>query len=98
MFDYWSVFSLVFIGFTVIGFLIYFMGNRKTRYEKMKLETYTCGEPFPEVSIGPDNFYVAIKKNLGIRNLRHIHSGKLSDYLLWFLIGLAALIFMVVML
>lgn len=98
MFEYWHVFGMAFIGFSGIGLAIYLMGNRKTRFERMKSETYTCGEPFPKVSISPDNFYVAVKKGLGIRDLREIHSGKLSDYLVWFMLGLSAVIIMVLML
>ncbi len=95
MFEYWSFFVLTFVGFIGLGFLIYFLGNRKSRFEERKFETYTCGEPFPKVHVSPENFYVAIKKGLGIRNLREIHSGKLSDYLLWFLIGMVVVILMV---
>lgn len=95
MFEYWSFFILAFFGFMGLGFLIYLMGNRKSRFEKDKFETYTCGEPFPKTEVSPQNFYVAIKKNLGIREMRDMHSGKLSDYLLWFLIGLVAVMIMV---
>jgi hypothetical protein len=98
MFENWSLFGVVFFGFIVIGFVIYSMGSRKTRYEKMKYETYTCGEPFPKVRIGTDNFYAAIKKGLGTRDIRHIHSGKLSDYLIWMLLGIVAVLLMVLVL
>lgn len=95
MFEQWSFFILIFLGFMGLGFLIYFLGNRESRFEDRKFETYTCGEPFPKVSIAPQNFYIAIKKSLGIRELRDLHSGKLSDYLLWFLIGLTIILLMV---
>lgn len=95
MFEYWSLFVLTFFCFIGLGFLIYFMGNRKSRVEERKYETYTCGEPFPKVHVSSENFYAAIKKSLGIGDLRNIHSGKLSDYLLWFLIGMVILMLMV---
>jgi hypothetical protein len=96
VFEYWSLFVLTFAGFIGLGFIIYLLGNRKVRFEEKKQDTYTCGEPFPKVSISPDNFYVAIKRSLGIRNIREIHSGKLSDYLLWFMIGLVVILLMVI--
>ena len=95
MFEYWSLFSSAFAGFVVLGFLIYLMGNRRTRSEERKYETYTCGEPFEKVRINPDNFYTAIKKGLGIRDIREIHSGRLSDYLLWLFVGIVLMVVMV---
>ena len=95
MFENWSVFVLSFLVFTALGFLVYLLGNRKSRFEERKYETYTCGEPFPKVHVSPENFYVAVKKSLGIKDLREIHSGRLSDYLLWFVIGLVLVILMV---
>ena len=79
-----------------IGFAIYLLGNKKSRFEDKKYDTYTCGEPFPKVRVSPDNFYVSIKKSLGIRDIREMHSGKLSDYLLWLLIGLIVVLLMVI--
>lgn len=96
MFEQWSLFVLAFLGFIFLGFLIYLLGNRKTREEGMKYETYTCGEPFPRVEMSTENFYHAIKKALGIRDLKTYHSGKLSDYLLWIMIGTVILILLTV--
>lgn len=95
MFEYWSLFVLTFLGFIGLGFLIYSLGNRNSRFEERKFDTYTCGEPFPEVNVKPQNFYIAIKRSLGIRDISELHSGKLSDYLLWFLIGMVLVMLMV---
>jgi len=95
MFEYWSLFTLTFLCFAGIGSVIYLLGNRKSRFEEKKYETYTCGEPFPEVRISPENFYISLKTGLGIREVREAHTGRISDYLLWFLIGLVIVIFMV---
>jgi hypothetical protein len=97
MFEYWSFFTMAFIGFIFLGFLIYLLGNRKSRVEEMKFETYTCGEPFPKVSMSAENFYHAIKKALGIKDLRIYHSGKLSDYLIWIVAGTVILILLMVL-
>jgi hypothetical protein len=97
MFEQWPLFVSAFVGFIFLGFLIYLLGNRKTREEGMKRETYTCGEPFPKVDMGVENFYHAIKKALGIKDLRTYHSGKLSDYLLWIVIGAVMIILLTVL-
>lgn len=96
MFEYWSLFILTFAGFIGLGLLIYFLGSRKSRPEEKKYETYTCGEPFQKVSIGTENFYDAIIKNLGIPSLQNLHSGKLSDYLLWLVVGITAVLLLMV--
>lgn len=97
MFEHWSLFVTVFSAFMGIGLAVYLLGNRKTRAENMKSETYTCGEPFPKTSVGPENFYGAIKENLRTDEMRRLHSGRLSDYVLWLVVGVAALILMVVL-
>lgn len=98
MFDHWSLFVVVLAVFTLTGIGIYLLGNRKTRHEKMKYETYTCGERFESVKVGPENFYSSVEKNLGLKDISRAHSGKVSDYLVWFLIGLVFMVLMVVML
>ena len=96
MFEYWSFFILAFIGFSGLGLLIYLLGSRESKAECKKNETYTCGEPFPKVSIGSDNFYDSIKKNLRIGDIQKMHSGKLSDYLLWLVAGIVAVLLIVI--
>jgi hypothetical protein len=97
MFEYWSGFMLAFAGFFLLGLFIYLLGSRKTRFEERKGDTYTCGEPFPVSDVGADNFYEAIKKNLHINAIRKIHSGRTSDYLLWMVVGMVAVLIMVAM-
>jgi hypothetical protein len=96
MFEYWSVFILAFLGFIGLGLLIYLLGNRKTRAEDRKGDTYTCGEPFPATGVPSDSFYEAVIKNLRIDDIRRLHSGRLSEYLLWLVVGTVAVIIMVV--
>jgi hypothetical protein len=96
MFEYWSFFILAFFGFMGLGLLIYLLGSRKKRTEGWKNETYTCGEPFPKVNIGPENFYAAVSKNLRVGDIQKMHSGKLSDYLLWLVVGITAVLLIVI--
>ena len=98
MFEQWSHFVFVFAGFIAAGIIIYLLGSRKTRAETMKSETYTCGEALPKINVGPENFYGALKENLKLDYVRRLHSGKLSDYVLWLIIGLTALLIMVLLL
>ncbi len=96
MFEQWTSVILSFFLFIALGVIIYATGRRATRPENEKYKTYTCGEPFDKVSISPDNFYRAAKKSIGIKDLRELHSGKLSDYLLWFVVGVAVILILVV--
>jgi flagellar basal body-associated protein FliL len=96
MFEYWSWFILAFLGFICLGYLIYYFGNKSKKPEGKKSETYTCGEPFPKVSVKPENFYQAIRKGLAFERLRNIQSGKLSDYLLWIIIGIVVVLLLII--
>ena len=96
MFEEWSLFISAFVGFAFLGFLIYILGNRKTRTEEMKYETYTCGEPFPKVYVSVGNFYHAIRKALGVERLSRYHTGRISDYLLWVLAGTVIIILLII--
>ena len=95
MFKNWTLFIGSFVGFILIGFLIYLIGNRSFRPEGKKDETYTCGEPFQKVSVTSDNFYQAIIKGMELNKLRDVHTGKLSDYVLWLVVGIVIIIMMV---
>ena len=95
MFEYWSLVMLLIIGFTFLGYLIYLLGKKSMKKETGKEKIYTCGEPFSVVGISSESFYESIKKNLRFEKLKFLQSGKLSDYLLWILVGLTILIILV---
>ena len=57
----------------------------------MKREGYACGEK-EEKAVKARNFYKIIFSTFKLDKLREAHSGKLSDYLTWIVIGLAILI------
>ncbi|MFH1237512.1 MAG: hypothetical protein V1648_03875 [Candidatus Aenigmatarchaeota archaeon] len=98
MFENWSHFILAFLGFICIGLIIYLTGNRGKKTEGWKNEPYTCGEPFPMADVGADNFYGSIKQSLRIDEIRKLHSGRLTDYLLWMVVGVTAILIMVIFL
>ncbi len=95
MFEYWPLFAGGFFGFILLGYLIYSMGSRSYRKEKGKEDVYTCGEPFDKVEIRSENFYQAITDNMNFRMIQEIHTGKLSDYILWILIGIASFVLLI---
>ncbi len=98
MLEHWPFFTAAFLGFAAVGLLIYMSGSRRRRVEGWKNEAYTCGEPFPSTPMGPQNFYSAVRKNLRIDELRRMHSGRLSEYLLWMVVGIVAVLIMVLFL
>jgi len=96
MLDYWFWVSAPLLAFMGIGLLIYAMGRHPRKREPGKEEPYTGGEDLPDIRVQPDNFYQAIRKTLRLKRLQDMHTGDLSDYLIWVLVGLAALLILVV--
>ena len=86
---------VVFLFFSGIGFLIYKIGKEPKERDKRKFQNYTCGEPFPEVRIGSENFYQTLKESLGLKRLRDIHSGDVTEYLIWVFLGLVAILLLI---
>ena len=100
IFNYWLYWILPFLAFTVIGVIIYLLGNRTQKGKAVpgKYETYTCGEKFQVTNVGHENFYRPIKRVLELSRLRHAHTGRLSDYLLMIVIGFVIVLMFVVFL
>jgi hypothetical protein len=95
MFEYWFWVTVPLALFSLMGLAIYAAGRRPKKREQFKEETYTCGEPLPDMRVQAGNFYQVIRKTLRLGKLRHIHSGDLSDYVLWVVVGLAFILVMV---
>jgi len=96
MFEYWFWVTVPLAVFGLIGLAIYGLARHPKKSEQFKEETYTCGEPLPDIRVQADNFYQAIRNTLRLRKLRHLHSGDLSDYVLWMLVGLTLILVLVV--
>jgi len=95
MFEGWTLFVGCFVGFILLGLMIYLLGNRSFRPDGKKDETYTCGENLQKKSVTSDNFYQAIIDSFGLNKLRDIHTGKLSDYVIWMIVGVVIIVMMV---
>jgi len=99
IFNYWLVWIAPFLGFSLVGVVIHLAGrNRKGRPAPGKYDTYTCGEPFPDADLGAEDFYRPIKRVLELFKLQRAHTGRLSDYLLAVLAGLAVVLVLVIFL
>jgi len=98
MFESWFWVTVPFALFALIGLLIYKLGRYPKKEEPGKTESYTGGEDLPELRVEADNFYQAIKRLFRLGRLRDIHSGDLSDYLLWMVAGLTFLLITVMLL
>jgi hypothetical protein len=93
MFGQWLLFLLPLGLFIVVGTLMLMMGRRAPRKPSAsKEETYRCGEPVPDVVFTSAGFYRSIVKAFGLARLRDAHTGRLSDYMLWVLAGLAVVV------
>ncbi len=78
----------------LLGFflMIYVLGKHPTSKKEQKI--FACGEDIPpeRLNIPQDSFYNVFSKSLGIRWLKRMHTGNLSDYLLWIVVGLIFII------
>jgi hypothetical protein len=96
MFEYWFWVTVPLLAFCLVGLGLYSMGRYPRKKEQFKEETYTCGEPLPDIMVPSDSFYQAIKRTLRVRRLHELHTGNLSDYLFWVLAGLTLILILVV--
>ena len=72
--------------------------QRKEKKER-ETEMYLCGEEYTkEYEMSSDYFFDSILKFFGIKRLRKAHSGDLSSYLYWLVLGTILVILMLVLL
>ncbi len=85
---------IIFLVLLGVFMIIYRLGKHPPRKKDQKI--FACGEDIPpeHLNIPHESFYRIFMKSTRVEWLRRMHSGNLSDYLLWILIGL---IFMVMM-
>ena len=94
MFEMW-LFFLVPLGiFIILGYIILLFGRRAPRSRKSsrKESSYMCGETLPGVVYTSSGFYRTMRKALGFEGLRGIHTGRISDYMEWVLVGLTIVV------
>ena len=72
--------------------------QRKEKKER-ETEMYLCGEEYTkDYEMSSDYFFDSILKFFGIKRLRRAHSGDLSSYLYWLVLGTILVILMLVLL
>ncbi|NOX71739.1 MAG: hypothetical protein GXO64_03515 [Candidatus Micrarchaeota archaeon] len=91
MFEYWSIFNAMFVFFVLVGFLIYKVFDKGFISGNEKEGIFACGEKWKEQPM-PAGFYKTITDTLMVRRLSDMHTGDVSDYLLWIFAGVAAMI------
>jgi hypothetical protein len=89
---------MMFLVFLAVFMVIYAIGKRPVRRKEQKI--YACGEDIPpeRLNVPQDSFYRVFVKSLRIVWLERLHSGNLSDYLLWIVLGLAFMVIVLSML
>ncbi|HDI02774.1 MAG TPA: hypothetical protein ENF95_01420 [Candidatus Aenigmarchaeota archaeon] len=60
-------------------------------------EMYLCGEEYSEEYERGEYFFDAVYRVFGLRKLKEIHSGDLSSYLYWIVVGIIAILLMVML-
>jgi hypothetical protein len=81
-----------FLVFLSIFLAIYLISRRPGK--RKGREIYACGEDIsPErLNVPQDSFFRVFTKALGIEWLRRMHTGNVSDYLIWIVLGLIFII------
>jgi len=95
MFEDWLLFLFPLGVFIIAGYALLLVGRRAPKPRKSserKANPYMCGESLPDVVYASSGFYSAIRKALQIDKLKQAHTGRISDYLVWVLIGLTVIV------
>ncbi|MCK4714024.1 MAG: hypothetical protein KAT35_00490 [Candidatus Aenigmarchaeota archaeon] len=71
--------------------IVHEFSRNPPRKSQEKSRMFACGmDVSPEDAALPsDSYYSYLKRLLGTRHLARLHSGKLSDYNIWIIIGTA---------
>lgn len=70
--------------------------NKKTK--QRETEMYLCGEEYTKDYESKGYFFESIFRFFGLKSLRKVHSGDLSSYLYWLVLGTIFVIVMLVIL
>lgn len=83
---------VMFLVLLVVFLVIYVMGKKPTKRKEQKI--YACGEDIPpeHLNVPQDSFYKVFVRSLRIGWLKRMHTGSLSDYLVWIMLGLVFIV------
>lgn len=90
--------ALAFAVVLALLWVIFEASRRSPDKPKRKSRIFACGmEASPsQLNVPSGNFYEYIKRFLRSERLSELHSGKLSHYIVWILIGMALVMVFVV--
>lgn len=92
-----DIFGIHYLALTLFGvmvllwFVFELSSNPPRRGRKEKSRIFACGvESSPgELNVSEDSYYRYMKRFLGSDILGRLHSGRLSDYVVWIILGTA---------
>lgn len=79
---------IMFLVLLGIFLVIYIIGKRPVRKKDQGI--FACGEDIPpeHLNVPQDSFYRVFVRSLRVAWLKRMHTGNLSDYLLWIIVGM----------
>ena len=85
--------AISFLGVIAMLWIVFEATERKPTRQKEKQIMFACGtESSPEdLNVSSWNYYEYMKKFLLAGHLSRLHSGKLSTYMAWILIGMVVI-------
>ena len=71
--------------------IIHELSRKPPRKPREKSRMFACGMEVPPKDAGlpSDSYYSYLKHVLGTGHLARLHSGRLSDYIIWIIVGTA---------
>jgi hypothetical protein len=92
--------ALAFIGILAIIWIVFEVSNRPPRGGRPKSRIFACGmECSPaELNVPPGSYYECLKRILRTGFLARLHSGRLSEYIIWIIMGTCFIMIMMVIL
>ncbi len=97
-----QVIAVVFIFFLALFGLVYYLTRNAAKPKRLanKKRIYACGESIkPErMNVTEGSFYNTIIRSLGLKRIRALHTGDLTDYTFWIIGGMVVLIILLVVL
>jgi hypothetical protein len=83
--------ALVFGAALALLWIVHELSRNPPRKSREKSRMFACGMDMPprDAAMPSDSYYGYLKRLLGTGYLARLHSGKLSDYNIWIIIGTA---------
>lgn len=92
--------TIAFAVILALSWVVYEITERKPSKKSRKSRIFACGmdQGPSELNVPSTNYYEQLNNFLQTERLSRLHSGRLSDYISWILIGMVFVITMLVVL